>query len=357
MKIKVSDLRDFFKKSAKIKSNGIIPIYDFLLFEFTCEAVSITKTNGNAFCKYTVTQDTETKGQLLIEEKRLSALVNNAKGEFVHFKVKGKKITLKDDNNELSLQLNEEISAFQTMPESEGAEMVILTPDVLSALFEARNFASLVESNFHYVYAHKKGNEHCVFASNRTILYVRKFEDELPNLALSPEVCSIIASFGHVQYYSAGNYDFFDTGNTVYGFIKTTYTAPEYAPVINSIDTTQTLVLDKNEVLSFCELVNSLAVKELPIIGFEASQDAGLLVFYKEPEYSVETEKLLPVERNFWPEDFSMNASMLKDVLKCFTSEKIVIATSGKQNIFGISAPEEKALTIAIAPVMHTPKN
>lgn len=354
MKIKVSDLKDFFKKSNKIKSNGVLPIYDYLLFECDKDTVSITKSNGNMYCQHTVEEDNSETERLLVEEKRLSALVNNAKGEFIYFTVKGKKVVIKDAANEIKLEAvgDVNLNAFPTFPGSEGAERVSLNPDVISALFEARNFTSIVESNMHFVYTHKKEKNFVVFATNMHILYMRKFNEELPEMALSPEVCSIICQFQHLEYYTAGNYDFFNTGSTVYGFIKTDYKAPEYLPIIKSIDPGQTIKINREELLSFCKLVNSLAVSKFPVLRFDDAEEA-LLVHYDEDEYSMNTEKNMPVEKTFWPTPFALNNAYLTQILECFPTFEVVLSASANQKIFGVTHPEEEGLTIAICPVLY----
>lgn len=353
MKIKISDLREFFKRSNKIKSHGIIPMHDYLLIEFEKECISITKTNGNMFCKHVVEEGGEGVGKILIEEKRLSALVNNAKGEFVTFKVSGKKTIIKDEINEVKLETMGDVNveAFQKFPDTQGAERTILNPEMLAALFEAKNFASIVESNLHYVYAHELKGSYYVFATNRHLLYQRKFDEPLPQLALSNDVCSIISTFQHVEYFTAGNYDFFDTGKTVYGFIKTEYTPPDYTQIIDRLSEDESFTLVKEEILSFCELVNSLAISKFPVLIFDDA-DEKIVVHFDENEYNAECEKILDVQKNFYPKSFAMNCADLTQALKCFISEEIVFAPGDNERIYGLTHPEEKGLLVMVCPVM-----
>jgi DNA polymerase III sliding clamp (beta) subunit (PCNA family) len=355
MKIKVSDLKEFFKRSNKIKSNGVLPIHDYLLIESTPECVAITKSNGNMYCKHTIEEDNQGTEKLLVEEKRLSALVGNAKGEFIHFNTKGKKVTLKDAANEVKLEAMKEVevNAFKTFPESEGADRITLNPDVLAALFEARNFSAIVESNFHYVYAHKKEAGHFIYSSNGHLMYLRKFEEELPELVLSPEVCSIVCQFQSVQYYTAGNYDFFDTGATVYGFIKSEYKAPEYMQIIRSINQDEQITMNRAEVISFCELVSSLAVAKFPVLKFEETAEDTLLMQYEESEYNVKTEREVKVKKNLWPETFAFNSGYLTQVLKCFTTEEVNLSANADQKLWCFTHPDEPTLTILIAKVLY----
>lgn len=354
MKIKVADLKDFLKKSNKIKSNGIIPIHDYLLIEFEPSSVSITKNNGNMFCKHTVEEENKGTDKLLVEEKRLIALVNNAKGEFISFKKTGKKIVLKDDVNELKLEQPKEIDVniFQTLPNNEGAEKTILTPDVLAAIFEARNFCSILECNLHFVYLQQIENFYCVFATNQHTIYQRKFEAPLPQLSLSVEVASIVSTLQHVEYFTAGNYDFFDTGRTVYGFIKSDYKAPDYMHIIRSINNEETMTFSKEQLSSFCALVGSLAVKQIPIIKFDDIEEA-VLAHYDEVDYNTESEKKLDVEKNFPPKPFALNCNYLSQILKCFTTESVVLSPGQNERIYSVTHTEEKGLTILICPVMY----
>lgn len=357
MKIKVSDLKDFLKKSNKIKSKGVIPIHDYLLIDFEKDSLSITKNNGNMFCKHTVEEDNESREKILIEEKRLTALVNNARGEFIHFSKTGKKIILNDDVNEVKLEQMKEvdINNFQTFPGSEGAQRILLNPEVLAAIFEAKGFCSALEATaLSYVYAHKNVNGNfSVFATNAHILYLKTFEEEVPELVLSGEVCSIISTLQHVEYFSAGNYDFFDTGKTVYGFIKADmHKLPDYMSIIRQIEDGVNFTTNKNELLSFCELINSLAVKELPIIKFDEVEN-DLLAQYGEEEYNATTEKKIVVKKNFSPKPVAFNNGYLTQVLKCFATEDIVFSAAQNERFYSLTNPEEKGLTIIIMPVMY----
>jgi DNA polymerase III sliding clamp (beta) subunit (PCNA family) len=327
-------------------------MHDYLLIEFEKENVSITKSNGNMFCKHVIDQDSESNGKILVEEKRLSALVNNAKGEFITFKVSGKKTIIKDDINEVKLEAINDVNveAFQKFPDTQGTDRTILNPEMLSALFEAKNFASIVESNLHYIYTHELKGSHYVFATNRYLMYQRKFNEPLPQLALSADVCTIISTFQHVEYFTAGNYDFFDTGKTVYGFIKTEYRQPEYMNIINSLSESENFRLVKEEILSFCELVNSLAISKFPLLIFDDA-DEKIVVHFDENEYNAESEKALDVQKNFSPKSFAMNCAYLTQALKCFTSDEIVFTPGENERIYGLTHPEEKGLLVMVCPV------
>lgn len=356
MQIKLSTLKDFFSKSAKIKSNGVIPIYNYLLIECDRENISIIKTNGNAFIKQCAEEENKAEEKYLVEEKRLVALVRNAKGDFINITAKGKKLILKDAANEIKLEAMDGVNfeAFPKFPGSEGAETFVLTPDVVSALFVARNFAATLESNLHFVYALKFRGKNVVFATNRHILYLKEFEEEVPALALSPEICSIVCPFNSLEYYTAGNYDFFNTGNTVYGFIKTEYTAPDFSPIIDGIDFENKMTINKDELFSFCKLVESLAVKEIPILKFEEN-DGELLAYYEEAELSTETEKVLKVEGEIIC-GFALNNGFLKQALDCIGTDDVVFHVRHSQKPIGVTHPDEKGLTLLIMPVMFIPK-
>lgn len=347
MKIKISELREFLKRSAKIKSKGIIPVHDYLLVEFDRETVSITKSNGNAFCKHTIEEDNEGKGVFLVEEKRVSALVANAKGEHLTFATKGKQVIVTDATNKLTLQ-GEDPKTFPAFPEMDDAKRFELDPQTLAALFEARNFTSIIESNLHYVYCHERGGIHYIEATNQQVLYSKKFDRELPFLALSPETCGIVTSFDMVQYFSAGNYDFFDTSRTLYGFIKTEYQPVNFAPVYESIDRAQTLTLTKAPVVDFCALVSSLATYKSPIIRFVDPQsgDNVLSGLYDEPEYNVDVQRVFEIQKDFDTKGFNFNVPQLTEVLKCFATDEVILSPDPKHHAWCLRHPEEEGLEI-----------
>jgi DNA polymerase III sliding clamp (beta) subunit (PCNA family) len=353
-KIKLSDLKDFLRKSSKIKTNGVIPVHEFLLIETFAEEITITKTNGNAFIKTTITQDNEAVEKHLIEEKRLSAFASNAKGEFITVRQVKQTTILKDGENEVKLGAVDGVNfeAFQRFPETEGAETTVLGPDLLAALFAAKDFVSILESNLHFVYVQPDGNGSVVFATNQHLLYERKFEEVLPEMTLSPDVCSIVSTFNHVSFFTAGNYNFFDTGSTVYGFIKTEYKAPNYKVVINQISFEDELKMDREEVLSFCQLVNSLSVEKFATIKFDDIEEA-MLIHWDESGYSTETERKLDVEKNFPPKPFALNCIYLMQILKCFDTKEVSFYPGDNERIYAITHPDEPGLKILICPLMY----
>lgn len=354
MKIKANDLKEFFKRSGKIKSAGIIPIYDYLLIECGKESVSITKTNGYTFCKHIAEEDNDTQDKFIIEEKRLSALVANDEGEYIYIERKGGKIVLKDKVNKVLLPDDQKPEHFPKFPDNDHKEKTLLNTEVLAALFEGKNFVlSLeVDTNFSFVYVVKKDGKFYVAATNRNILYLRKINEALPQFAVSSEACSIISAFNHVEYYPAGNYDFFDTGKTVYGFIRTTFKAPDFWPIIGSIEADKTIKVSKEAIASFMKLVNSTSVKKIPIVRFEA-QDKALLLSYDESEYNADAEREIEIEKNFWPEVFHLNASFVALILKCFRTDNVFISPNTGNYLFAFTHPEEKGLTVGICPVKY----
>ncbi len=369
MKIAVTELREFFKRTSKIKTNNILPVYGSILFEFTKECVYLTKTNGFSFCKHEIESEENEEGIFAIEEKRLTPLVNNAVGEFIEFKLKTKKAivaekeqiitiaVISDDENTSSIQVIDH-TAFPSFPEqNKSSEPVYLNNDVIKSLNEAKSFCFVanVETSYSYVYLSKKNGGNFIFSTTGQIFYLNKIEDELPEFSLSPESCSMLLPYTNIMYYKAGNYNFFNTGKTVFGFIQSRLNPPNFQVIIDAIDRTDFIELKRQQVIDFSELVLSFSL-EVPVVIF-SFEESGLVGSYSEAEYNVDTKRSLYVNKNHDADDFALNASFTHMALSCFTGENlkgyIVRDNNGKENSFCIESEENPGLSIVLG-LYHT---
>lgn len=350
MKIKVVDLKEFIKRSAKITSNGIIPIYDYLLFEFNKESICITKTNGQTYCKHEIDNDGNEVCSLLIEEKRLTSFVNNTGGEELTFKIKNKQVEISDSVNLVSVP-TEEVSLFPAFPEQGNSnEAVSISSEVIKSLNEAKQFRfnGKYETNYSYIYVSKNEIGSFVFATSGNVFYLKKFEEDLPAFSLSPESCSMLLPYSNVLYYSSNNYNFFNTGKTIFGFIQSELKSVDFRPVLNSVNRSEWLEIDRKDFVDFSDLVLSFSFL-VPIIRFSFSGE-NVLANYSEENYNVNAERLISAKKNFEADSFNFNASFINMALRCFTGEKIKAFPAFKSYCF--ESEEEKGLSIVVA-IVH----
>lgn len=352
-KINISELREFLKRSGKIKTNGILPIHDFILVEFELETTNLIKTNGKVYCKHRIEEGTDTPARVLIEEKKLAALVSNSKGgEFITVKVKGEQVILQDQASKITVAF-EDAKHFPEFPENGEGERVGLSGEVLAALFEASKFTLLGDTNFSNVYIQKHGTQYCVISSNRGILYRRAFDYALPQLALNPEACNMISGFNMVEYYTQGNYNFFDTGKTIFGFVVSEFSAPDLVPVFTQLKMENEFTISKESVTSFCDLVNSSATLKFPDVVVEPGKDNVLSFSYNEAHTNMDVQKNIEAKSNFEVERFKCSANNLSNIIGCFSTDEVVFHPSHKGNVYGFDHADEPGLLVALGLLMN----
>ncbi|MCG2614868.1 hypothetical protein LZZ85_11270 [Terrimonas sp. NA20] len=350
MRIKVTDLREFFKRSSKIRSNGVLPIHDYLKIDFSREAVVITKSVSFAFCRHEIESESNDIETILVEEKRLSALVNSAEGEYITFEIKKDKILLSDSINEVSLKA-ENVEGFSKQPKQGDNETYILSESVISALFQAKSFIYVMQldNNYGHVYCSNVGEDSYIFSTNGQALYLKKLTEKLPAFSLNPVACETLAPYETLVYYTAENYNCFDSGKTLFGFAKSEMKAPNFSPVVNNIDREKGITVNKDDLLKFTSLVNSFSFK-VPIISIEPGE-GSLALRYNEVDYQVDAQRDIEAVMNFSPEVFHWNTQFLEPVLKCFSTEKVTLHPGGP--LYAVENPEEEGLTIGLIKVKY----
>jgi hypothetical protein len=277
--ISINDLRDFISKAKHIKAKKILPIYDYVKLVINNQGATIYKSNGEWFIKQDIEATSKEPISVLIEESTIHAALLRAEGDSLFAEVTEKQIERKPNEYDKVQVLHITDSSKRVNLKSQGenpnlypkldlptdATKTLLPSEFLESLFFARaycqteqpdilNWLKLVQVK--QMPKVKGKGATCVFGSMGMIFYFRKFAGKLPEMMLDPDVCAIISSYQTVEHSTYLNYDYFDTGKTVYGFLKTEVKAQEFLDVVDMLDNTNHFTVEKKDLLDFCEVVS-----------------------------------------------------------------------------------------------------
>lgn len=242
--IPIKSLKIFKGRAAKISQNKILPICSYLLFDFKDGECSITKSNSKSFVQETVSAGGE--GKFLIDEKSVFDFIDYNKGELLSIQHTGTVIKLScgiavgeapTDNPELFPK--------HELPEGSG---VSLTPTVISEIKTAAKLIidEEIPTPRGFVFVGKG----LVAGSDAIVAYFYQTDANV-ELVLRKEVVDAIPDNG-TEYHSNSSYDFFVSGNAVFGFVKSEY------PFVDMnryalYDKSKGFAFSKAELLSFNE--------------------------------------------------------------------------------------------------------
>src|SRR5687767_14247102 len=101
MKIKVSEIKEFFRRSKSIKNSSLLPILNYLKLESKDGEATLSKTNEKSYCIHQI--ECEGTGVYLLNESKLLAAINNPQcGNEITIEEKGTQIRLVSSKVDLS---------------------------------------------------------------------------------------------------------------------------------------------------------------------------------------------------------------------------------------------------------------
>lgn len=317
----VNSVKQFKQKASKISNNRIIPICNYIRIQFHAGECVLTKTNNNAFV--TQTFDAEGKGdqEYMILEKDLFPFADHSLDDFLTIKMKDDKLFISDSSSSAPCQTTKD--AFPAL-ERPGEQTIVFSPATVKAIKAASKMLGNEEMatwrSYVFVGHHKIiGCDGFVALSIPT-----EIEDRI---ILGKEVIASLPDNGAI-YRQNKAYDFFETGRSLYGFIK-----PEqkFFDMTGSVkETSETsFVFTRAALLSFNDWVLDMALKpEFCEADFDFKN--GLLQLSGRETYSEKS-----VERNIkstggWP--FKYLPSQMNKILK-FTDDETLLCYKGEKNI------------------------
>lgn len=315
--IKLSEIKKFMSAAKHIVDSKIIPIYSYIKLVCEGEATTLYKTNGTSFVSCDIKSEFKENQVILIEEKTLSGSVEGCSGDEIKIEVKNDKVVISDNQKTTSCQSIED--NFPNFDKPGTGTMI--NQEVLSALYIARSHADIQKEMMNwqcFVHIVKSGKLHYVLGFNGIICYTKSFKDALPALTLDPRTVSIISEFPQLSYSEVGNYDFFDSGSTCYGFVKSEIKAPDISPVLKKMESDNKLVVERKEIMNFCDHVLRINNTALPpIVSISESGKKNVKLRFDNAAGNQESEVLVPVEKKSYKlEPFAFLPKQMSTALK-----------------------------------------
>lgn len=247
--IPTETLRDFLKVSQKISPS----LVDQMSGYFKIEADKLIKTNLKIYCLYKLQNAVDET--VLMDTASVSAYLSYTNKSEVSIETKDGKVWI---DNKVSFPVMD-ASLFPAFPEHEKENHKTFDVHVLSALYAASQNTGQEFTNLESIYL----KDNMVFASNSHKTVVYNFDD-LPNILMDKECASIISQFNEVDFYEQGNYNFFDTGKCIFGFIKPEGKTIDFMRVVGGAKKDEWIEYKKQDLINFCNLVSGTNKVLLP---------------------------------------------------------------------------------------------
>lgn len=316
--IQTSEIKTFLKRANKIKTNTVLPVLTYIKLDCSGDSATLTKTNLDAWCIHQVEAEFKENCTVLIDEKLLSALVANSFDELIDISVDGDNVVMSCGKSKLSFALSDP-SVYPTAPEmNQENGLTTLSSEML---YSVRAASSIIDTAVQNQWAncfiqYREGKTDIFSTRSGWTMYKRQFDDRYPNITISPEVAGIITMFEEAQYYQANNYDFFDFGKTIYGFIRSVYTAPAYQTPFARCKNTTWFEVNRKDLLQFCELTISSTPNPSPVMDLQANEMLGVTFSCDDPGFRVSTSMDFEGENTFMPPLYKFMPKALIPLLK-----------------------------------------
>ena len=209
MNIKVSDLKMLQKLTSGLKSNNILPIYDYLRFD----KGTITKISSGSFIVFDCEDSDET---ILVDEKLLYVKVANTSAPMINITQKGNKVTITDGITPTHFQ-KQNIKEWPEMPDY-GNEKIELSSDFNAALQKSLFFPVHSEEIPSLRSFLMIGNNHFC-ASDAGILFYEEISENI-ELVIQTKSAEVLSKTTLFKCSTNDNWMFFWANRVVIGFQK-----------------------------------------------------------------------------------------------------------------------------------------
>lgn len=358
--IKISELKEFLKRSSNIKDAGIIPIYSYIKLETTQPGVvKLTKSNQRVFIQHTIEADFKKPFAVLLDQKILTAAVNQSDDAELVISKKADMIYLSDGKMKLEYQLGhgETPELFPAVQAKDSeSHAVFFDSDVIEAIalahIHCEKNSETPGPNTFVNAKHLDAKRSYIYGMNGIIFYCKTFGFKLPLLQLSEEACAIISRFPSAEYYQTERYDIFDVGNTVYGFIKPDTATVDITAFFERLSGKEFIFsVTKKEIVKFCDFAADINQGILANSSVEPTNE-GVLFRYENIPFGRYLD-LPVVTKNFSTfERFYFKSQQLSLSVKHLPYD--VISVHKRNNTYVLTSDEDPNYFSAIQAVAKT---
>lgn len=302
MKLNVDQLKKFKANSASIKSNGIIPILDYLKFD----KGTVTK---NAMGSFVIQKIDGCTKSFLVDEKMLMNFVAYTSSPTIDIEIKDGKVIMSDGSTK-KISPTEPVENFPINDESDD-KPVVIDREVLESIGIASQFVIEEEAPTAKCFVFV-GNKH-VCGSNGMIAYVDEFVEDLPEIIVDKQTAYTISKYNTVKFSKNDSYIFFETDDLKFGFIKAETPFFDETP-FGKFESTKKFTMNKSELIAINEMVINDTVSKIATAAIEVKK--GKLFFeMNDIGYEVNTTKEFLVEGDD-TDIFNYNPTLMNKLLK-----------------------------------------
>ena len=309
MKLNVEQLKRFKANSASIKSNGIIPILDYLKFD----KGTVTK---NAMGSFVIQKIDGCTKSFLVDEKILMNFVAYTSSPTIDIEIKDGKVIMSDGSTK-KISPTEPIENFPTNDESDD-KPVTVDREVLESVGIASQFVIEEEAqtakSFVFV-----GNKH-VCGSNGMIAYVDEFVEDLPQMILDKQIAYTISKYSTVKFSKNDSYIFFETDDLKFGFVKPEIAFFDESP-FGKFEATSSFTMNKSELVAINDMVINDTVSKIATASIYVKKNK-LFFEMNDVGYEVNTTKQIDVDGND-TEVFNYNPTLMNKLLKSIPDSEV----------------------------------
>ncbi len=353
--IPVSELLRFMPIARHIKASNRLPIYSYV--KLACEKDSGTfyKSNSDSFVVCPVQLKSKESITILLDELSFFGFISQCEEEFATITIDGNKAKMVCGSKKGSCQTVDPDHYPMIQERGDGAQ-VELDTEVLSALslakahvLQEKDKAMRAWNTFVHIAKHKE--YYYIAAFNGFTAYIQKFKTELPVMVLDAETISVISKRERVVYSQAGNYDIFDFGDAIYGFIKAEQKVVPMDKVLENFGNAENyFCVDRKKMVAFCEWVISISSSNIPPTVLVSDGKNGSIQMNYDGMLGESAEEIVGVEdkkKGFQKLQFQPKNLLL--TMRELSYDKVIISHNFPTIV--IKTPEDESYTGAIIEV------
>jgi hypothetical protein len=313
IEVPTADIKLFKAVSSHIKSNGILPIYDYIFFDNG----EIIKTNGFDY----VVQQSNFSGSFLVNERELYSFMDNTSASTLIFTIlptdnKVKRIAITDCIKK-GISNTDDVKLYPAR-QVPGDRKTILSENILSDIGIAVNYTDEKYSDLRaqFVFVGNKS----IMACDGFIGFQKKYNDELPVMILGRVVCNKISEYESLTFSENEKMMFFETGKTTYGFVKSEAT---YVDMSSFFDRERggAIEVEKSDIISYNNWCIARSPSKYVCPSFEEKGN-GLLFTMNDPDYALDGDQLIPAHGKM-DGRFKYNATYMNRLLTSVPDEHL----------------------------------
>lgn len=321
MKLSVKELKTFKQKAASIKTNGILPITNYLKFENN----TVTKNALNSF----VTQKIKCSESCLIDEKILMQFVDKCDSDEITVKIEDKRITLSDKHTKI-VSPTENVNLFPFAHDLSQLTFDLILEEQLDAIKTANSFtfngsSQITNPLLECIHVGKNS----ITASDMHILYVYKTEEEMPEMVLDRMTAGALLRMNAISFAQNEKYNYFQSNDATFGFIKTDQAWGDMTR--NSIipPNSPKIIIDREPIVKFNELCMSSSPLKIQVAKM-SNDKKNIEIVMNDSSYELDlSTKIIADSEPF--DTFSYIPEKMNRLLSVFPDEKITMYRSDKR--------------------------